>query len=197
MNTTKEREMKYETFETVEIPEEPTAEDIVRLVNEQFTNPEVIEVVASFEHGMVEFDISHAGALIVSDGGVESLLLDIPDPETLEDLRVRKKPWLSDVLEELSGAVAGDILKVEYVSRFGDSEKTTEKSVSVEEVIREYTDEPYGYGDDNVDMVGVFGFEDGSDFMLLVESNVGVNVMMNNTRIVEPETVPEFEVVRK
>lgn len=172
------------------------AADVAEAINEAFTDPEVTGVVAVFEDDIVEFDASDIGNIQAIHGTVHGMIRETPEMDTFEELRVRSKPWLAERLTELEELEAGDTVVLDYVSRFGSS---VQKEITISDVEAEYTDKPYGLDvgcyDANLDMVAAFGFKDEAEFGLMAQSNGGVNILMNDTRVIEPGTYPTFEVV--
>lgn len=185
----------FERFTNADVPDDPTAEAVASRISEQFYDPTVTAVVAVFEDDVVEFDASDIGLIQAVDGRVHGMIRESPSADTIEEIRVRSKPWLTERFAEVLGVEAGDTLTLHYDSRFGNE---VDKAITVEEVAVERADKPYGYEWDgiegNVDVVAVFGFREGNDFGLMLQTNGGVNLLMNDTRIVEPGTIPTFEV---
>lgn len=189
-------EPDYEAFEQVEPPDEPTAEQLADVISEQFYDPTVTAVVALHEDGVVEYDASDIGSIHAVENRVDGFVRNGQPAGTIEELRVRSKPWLTDRMGELMGTEPGESLTLDYLSRFGGD---VEKDITVDDVQAEPAQEPYGYpvtvDDDqtvNLDVVAVFGHREGAEYSLMAQSNGGVQMLMNDTRIVEPGTVPAF-----
>lgn len=186
---------EYEQFSVVEVSDDASAEEAAELISEQFHDPRTTAVVAEFEDDVAEFDASDIGSIQAMDGAVHGMIRESPPVETLENLRVRSKPWLTSRVEPLLGVGEGDTLVLGYDSRFG---KTVEREITVTEAGIERSPKPYGFETEqiegNVDLVAVFGFRDGDEYGVMLQANGGVNVLMNDTRIIEPGTVPSFGV---
>ena len=193
-------EPDYEQFNTVEMSDSPSAEEIAERISEQFHDPAVTAVVTVYEDDVVEFDASDIGSITVIEGCVHGMIRQSPTADTFEEMRVRSKPWLADRLDEIASMSKGDTVTLYYHSRFGG---TVEKDVTISETTVEGARQPYGYegrqteedGEQvNIDLAAAFGHKNDAEFGLMAQSNGGVNLLMNDTRIVEPGTVPRFEV---
>jgi hypothetical protein len=194
----------FEQFESIDVPDDPTAVEIADLLAEQFHDPTVTRVVAAFEEQVVEFDASDIGNIEAIDGVVHGMIRETPDVSTIEQVSVRRKPWLTERLDELAEASVGDTLRLNYESRFGGD---VTKDIHVSRTLVETDAEPHGYAgweppegadvedEPNLDVAAVVGHLEDAEFNVLVQTNGGVQLLMNETRIVEPGTIPQFEVV--
>lgn len=190
--------MDFETFTTDEVSDEPTASEVAAAISTAFNRPEVTRVIAVFEEDAVEFDASDIGQIHALHGAVHGMIRETPSIDSFDGLRIREKPWITDRLDEMREMEVGATVRVRYQSRFGNE---VEKTITLSDVDIQMTKPPYGYdiGDEqaNLDMVAAFGFDEGDEFALMAQSNGGVNVLMNDTRVIEPGTFPTFEVIEE
>lgn len=184
---------EYETFEKVDVPDGASAEQVAELISEQFHDPNVTAVVTVFGDDVVEFDASDIGSITAVEGQVHGMIRETPDVESIEQLRVRSKPWLSDRISEIASMRNDTEATLHYDSRFGGD---VSKTITIEEVGVEQAEAPHGLelDEERVDMAAAFGYKQDAEFAVLAQSNGGVQVLMNDTKIVEPGTVPRFEV---
>jgi len=185
----------FERFTTEAVSDDPTASEVAAAISEAYTRPEVTRVIAVFEGDVVEFPPSDIGSISATDGKVSGLFSETPSVDSFVELRTREKSWITDRLAEMLEMDADDAVKIAYQSRFGSE---VEKTITVSEVDVQHTDPPFGYDagleGEHVDMVAVFGFDGGDEFDMMAQSNSGVSVLLNDTRVVEPGTYPLFEV---
>ncbi len=190
-------EYNYDEFDMLGVPDDASAAEAAEMISEQFYDPHTTAVVAEFEDDVTRFDASDIGSIQARDGCVFGMLRASPPVETLESVRVRSKPWLASRASALLAVDEDDTIVLDYDSRFGN---TVEREVTVTETAVERAPKPYGFETEqvegNVDMAAVFGFREGDEYSVMLQSNGGINVLMNDTRIIEPSTVPTFEVIQ-
>lgn len=184
---------KFEEFDRVDVADGTPADEVAELISEQFHDPTVTRVVAVFENDICEFDASDIGNIRAVDNAVHGMIRETPDVETIEQIRIRGKPWLADRIREIASMRNGGEATLHYESRFGGA---VSKTIQVSEAGVEPAEEPYGVEreDERLDMAAAFGYKEDAEFVLIAQANGGLQVLMNDTRIVEPGTIPRFEV---
>jgi len=199
-------ESGYETYSMVELAGDPTASELARQLVELFADPTVVTVMLHFagdgsDERVVEFGEQDIGSIGTSQDRVTGTLRETPPVEELAEIRTCRRPWLADLFDAVVPLTPEAELRLQYTSRFGGE---VVKTMVVVEREYEFRPKPFGYTADsdesvieghNVRSAALFGYAGEAEIAAMVHANGGMNILMNGTQVVEPGTVPAFELV--